>query len=66
MNSGNPIVDDILKNGYLNEHIFGYSSIFYKNLKITENDISMDDETIALFAEGRKTLGLIHNHHHPK
>ena len=40
------------------------SSIFYKNLKITENDISMDDETIALFAEGRKTLGLIHNHHH--
>lgn len=41
MNSVNPIVDDILKNGYLNEHIFGYFSIFYKNLKITENDISM-------------------------
>jgi hypothetical protein len=24
MNSGNPIVDDILKKGYLNEHLFGH------------------------------------------
>lgn len=35
--------------------------IFYQDFKNYRNDISMDDETIALFAEGRKTLGLVHD-----
>jgi hypothetical protein len=32
LNTGNPIVDDILKNGYLNEHLFGHlSQSFFKS-----------------------------------
>ena len=55
MNSGNPNRRWHFKNGYLNEHLCGHIfQSFIKISKITENDISMDGETIALFAERRK------------
>ncbi len=66
MNTGNPIVDDILETEDLNEKRLELLTIFYQDLlikKCTEKDILIDDETMALVAVVRKTLRLNQNLH---
>ena len=66
MSSWNPIVDEILKIKELNEKILDISHNLlsrstYLSKKCTENDISIDNKTMALVAEVRKTHRLVHN-----